>query len=149
MSIIRYTTLSLSEIIEASNLIVEIQYLDHYDEIVPIKNKPGDQTIPPFIKKGFIFNIKTVLKNSSGINVPPTIRVPNEDWRRKLSQHKQLYDNGASKSYSLKKYETSASSARKASILFLYHFQDMFEFTAKDAYESAAAREKITMLLSS
>jgi hypothetical protein len=36
---------------------------------------------------------------------------------------------------------------KNADILFLHHFQGTFELEAKGAFESAAALEKITMLI--
>lgn len=88
-----------------------------------------------------------VLKNTARIEVPNKIQVPNENWRRSLSQHKEQYAGGPSKSYSVPAYATDVPSPQKASILFLQHFQGMFDLAAKDAFEIAAAEEKITMLL--
>jgi len=89
----------------------------------------------------------SVLKNTAAIQVPPTIRVPKEEWRRFLSQHKERYANGPSKSFGVKQYTTDVPSMEQADILFLHHFQDSFELETQDSFESAAAREKIEMLL--
>jgi hypothetical protein len=80
------------------------------------------------------------------MEVPQTIRVPNANWRRSLSQYKELY-GGPSKSYSVKYYNTEVKSMRSATILFLHHFESTFELETKGSYESVEALDKIIMLL--
>lgn len=102
---------------------------------------------PPFKKKGFVFRVKKVVKNPDKIDVPQTMRVPVEGWRRSLSQHKEQYAGGPRKSYGVRKYETEVSSMKNADILFLHHFQGTFELEARDSFESAEALEKIMILI--
>src|SRR5688500_292801 len=102
MSIIRYTPLELSEIVEESNLILEVKCTEPYTEEVAIKSDNPQAPVPPFIKEGFVFSVLSVLKNTAAIVVPQTIRVPKEEWRRFLSQHKEAHANGPSKSYGVK-----------------------------------------------
>jgi len=147
MSIIRYTPLELSEIVEESNLILEVKCTGPYTEEVAIKSNDQEAAVKPFIKEGFVFNVISVLKNTAAIVVPQTIRVPKEEWRRSFSQHKERYANGPSKSYGVKEYITDVRSMKKADILFLHHFQGIYELTASDSFESVAAREKIEMLV--
>ncbi|AYB32374.1 hypothetical protein [Chryseolinea soli] len=147
MSIINHTPVELSDIVKESNLIVEVRCIEPFTEEIAIKGDGSGAAIKPFKKKGFVFNVISVLKNTAAIQVPPTIRVPNEEWRRSLNQHKELYANGISKSYGVKQYVTDVPSLKRADILFLHHFQDNFELETQDSFESAAAREKIDMLL--
>ena len=150
MSIIRSTEVSLSELVEESNLIVKVNFVESFQESLPIIDKSEVRTakpIPSFIKKGYVFQVVGVLKNTARIEVPNKIQVPNENWRRSLSQHKEQYAGGPSKSYSVPTYATDVPSPPKASILFLQHFQGMFDLAAKGAFEIAAAEEKIIMLL--
>jgi hypothetical protein len=147
MSIISSTPLELSEIVEESNLILEVKCTAPYTEEVAIKSDDPKATVPPYIKKGFVFSVISTLKNTAGIVVPQTIKVPREEWRRFLSQHKERYANGPSKSYGVKEYLTDVPSMEKADILFLHHFQGIYELTARDSFESVAAREKIDMLI--
>ena len=150
MSIIRSNEVSLSDIIKESNLIVEVKFVKPYKEEVPVVSrdpKASKEPIPPFIKKGCLFKVKGVLKNDGKIKVPDTIQVPDENWRRFLSQHKERYADGVSKSFTVNEYPTEVKKVEKASILFLYHFQDTYELVARDAFESSEAREKIEMIL--
>jgi hypothetical protein len=151
MSIIRSSEVSLSNLIEESNLIVEVEFLKHYKEEVPIVNKYAKESppkpIPPFIKKGCVFRVKGVLKNEGKIKVPETIQVPDENWRRFLSQHKEEYAGGVSKSFTIYEYTTEVDKIENASILFLHHFQDTYELTARDAFEDSTAKEKISMIM--
>lgn len=150
MSIIRSKEVSLSDIIAESNLIVEVEFVKPYKEEVPVASrdpKAPQTVIPPFVKKGCVFRIKNVLKNDGKIKVPDTIPVPDENWRRSLSQHKERYADGVSKSFTVNEYPTEVKSVQKASILFLYHFQDTYELVARDAFESSEAREKIDMIM--
>lgn len=150
MSIIRSKEVSLSDIIKESNLIVEVEFVKPYKEEVPVVSRSGEALatpVPPFIKKGCVFRVKGVLKNDGKIKVPDTIQVPDENWRRFLSQHKERYADGVSKSFTVNEYPTEVKSVEKASILFLYHFQDTYELVARDAFESSEAREKIEMIL--
>jgi uncharacterized protein (UPF0335 family) len=144
--------LSLSEVIDESNLVVEVEFIERFEEEVPVINRDSKNTsqeaVPPFLKKGYIFKIKKVLKNSGDIKVPEKINVPDEDWRRALSQHKEKYTKSPAKSHAVMRYSPDVKSITKAFILFLHHFQGMYELTAKNAFESKAAQEKISMLIS-
>ena len=147
MSIINGIPVELSEIVKEANLIVEVQCIEPFTEDVAIKSEDPKVPAPPFKKKGFVFHVKNVLKNPDKIAVPQNIRVPEEGWRRSLSQHKEQYAGGPSKSYGVREYETEVNSMKNADILFLHHFQGMFELEARDSFESMEAREKILMLI--
>ena len=150
MSIIRSTEISLSELVKESNLILKVKFLELFKESLPVIDKVKDQSdnsIPPFIKQGCLFEVVGVLKNTARIEVPEKIQVPRENWRRSQSQHKEKYAGGPSKSYTVPTYTTEVSSLQKASILFLHYFQGMFDLMAKNAFESTAAEEKIKILL--
>jgi len=151
MSIIRSLEVSLSTLIGQSNLIVEVEFVKRYREKVPVVNKSAKESppwpVPPFIKKGCIFKVIHVLKNESRTEVPDTIQVPDENWRRFLSEHKEQYTGGASKSFVVQEYLTEVDKIEKASILFLDHFQGMYELTAQGAFENASAKEKIGMIM--
>lgn len=147
MSIIKNVPVSLSDIVQEADLILEVRCLESFTEEVAIRNTPSNEALPPFKKKGFIFSVKGVLKNKAKIIVPETIRVPKEEWRRSLSQHKEKYSDGMSKSYEVKQYKTEVTSMKNADILFLHHFQGSFELETKDSFESAEAHEKITILI--
>ncbi|HEY5826288.1 MAG TPA: hypothetical protein VIT44_18085 [Cyclobacteriaceae bacterium] len=148
MSIIRYNELSISEMIEESTLIVEVELVGPFQEEVPIVNRDLKEgsAIPPFIKKGHTFKVKNVLKNK-GDQLPEQINVPNENWRRSLSQHKEQHAGGPSKSFTVPEYKSDVKSIAKATVLFLNHFQGMYDLTAANAFENNAALEKINMLL--
>ena len=121
-----------------------------FQETVPVIDRSKDQTgspIPPFIKKGCVFQVLGVIKNTARIMVPENISVPNENWRRSLSQHKEAHAGGKSKSYNVTTYATEVTSIQKAEILFLHHFQGMYDLTARDSFENMGAGEKIKMLL--
>jgi hypothetical protein len=150
MSIIRSTEISLSELVKESNLIVQVKFIESFKETVPIidrSNAKTDKPLPPFIKRGCVFQVLGVLKNTARIVVPEKIHVPNENWHRSLSQHKEQHAGGKSKSYNVPTYVTEVPSMQKAAILFLHHFQGMYDLTARDSFEDAAAEEKIKMLL--
>lgn len=150
MSRIQYREMSLSEVIEDSNLVVEVKFIESYQEEVALAPKDSavvSGSFPPFIKKGGMFSVIRVLKNDGKIKIPERIKVPNENWRRFLSQHKEKHLNAPSKSFTVPEYITTLKSASKASVLFLNHFQGMFEFTASNAWEDKAALEKIEMLI--
>ena len=150
MSIIRSTEISLSELVTESNLILQVKFIELFKEAVPIIDRSKDQTdkpIPPFIKRGCVFQVLGVLKNTARIIVSEKINVPNENWRRSLSQHKGAHAGGKSKSYNVPTYLTEVPSLQKAAILFLHHFQGMYDLTARNSFEDAAAEEKIKMLL--
>ena len=150
MSIIRSTEISLSELVKESNLILHVKFIEVFKETVPIIDRSKgqiDKPIPPFIKKGSVFQVLGVLKNTARITVPEKIYVPEEKWRRSLSQHKEAHSGAKSKSYNVPTYATEVSSMQKAAILFLHHFQGMFDLTARDSFEDTAAQEKIKMLL--
>jgi len=153
MSIINSKEVSLPYLIEESNLIVEVEFVKHYKENIAIAAKepegPPSKPIPPFVKKGYIFKVTGVLKNSGNIKVPETIQVPVENWRRSLSQHKERYANGVSKSFTVMEYSTEVDKIETASLLFLHHFQNNYELTTGGAFENGLAREKINMLLRS
>lgn len=150
MSIIRPAEISLSELVKESNLILRVKFIELFKETIPIFDKSKDhteKTLPPFIKKGCVFQVLGVLKNTARTAVPERIHVPNENWHRSLSQHKEAYAGGKSKSYNVPTYTTEVPSLRNATILFLHHFQGMYDLTAKDGFEDEAAEEKIKMLL--
>lgn len=150
MSRINYRELSLSEVIEDANLIVEVKFLKAYQEEVEIAHRDAQvpvEKFPPFIKKGNVFSVVRVLKNTDKIKLPETINVPNENWHRSFSQHKEQHLQGPSKSYAVPEYISSINTAAKASVLFLNHFQNRYEFAAKNAWEDKAALEKIEMLI--
>jgi hypothetical protein len=149
MSRIQYKELSISELIEESTLIAEVALVAPFEEEVQVINrdlKDSSTSIPPFIKKGYVFKIKNVLKNK-GDKVPEEIKVPNENWRISLSQHKETYANGPEKSFTVPEYKSDVKSITKASILFLNHFQGMYDLTAAHAFEDDTALEKINLIL--
>ena len=152
MSIIRSTEISLSELVKESNLILQVKFIESFKETVPVIDRSEGQTgesIPPFIKRGSVFHVLDVLKNEARIIVPEKIRVPNENWRRSLSQHKETHAGGKSKSYNVPTYLTDVPSLQKADILFLHHFQGMYDLTARDSFEQMTANEKIKILMES
>ena len=151
MSIINYRELSLTEIIEESNLVVEVKFVEKYREEMSIANKDGSdkQLSPSFIKKGNVFKIIHVLKNKGNFKVGDQIKVPEENWRRSLSQHKEAHINGPSKSFTVLDYASEIKSISKASVLFLHYFQDMYELTARNSFEGNAAMEKVKILIES
>lgn len=148
---VRYNELSISEVIEESTLIVEVELVGPFEEEIPIVNRDSKvdsvKPIPPFIKKGYTFRIQTVHKNTGEGKLPETINVPNENWRRALNQHKERYAGAASKSYAVPEYKSDVKSIAKATVLFLNHFQGMYDLTAVNAFENKAALEKIGMIL--
>lgn len=148
MSTIRYTEIDLTALIEESNVIVAVEFLENFAESLSVPKKPGEADVPPFIKKGFVFKVVEVLKNKDNVKIGEQIQVPEEKWRRSFGQHKETYAGGKSKSYEVKKYEADVPSMKKADVLFLYHFQGMFELTAKDSFISNAVRDKLEILLS-
>lgn len=146
MSIIQNVELTLQTIVSSSNLIVEVKSVEPYEEPIPIpseKNTP----LPDFIKRGMIFWVKRILKNTSGNPIPEQIQVPNENWRRYLSQHKERYTNGPSKSFTVNKYDSKVSSMKDADILFLNYYSDNFNLTAQNAYESLDALKIIEEII--
>lgn len=150
MSIIRSSEISLSELVEESNLIVQVKFIELFKETVPVIDRSKGETdklIPPFIKQGCVFQVLGVIKNTARVIVPEKIHVPNENWHRSLSQHKETHAGGKSKSYNVPTYRTEVPSMKKAAILFLHHFQGMYDLAAKDAFEDATAEEKIKMLI--
>lgn len=144
MSRIEFIPVELSEVVKEANLIVEVECLKPFAEKIVVK---GIDNHAPFVKEGFEFKVKNVLKNTGKIVVPKTISVPNENWRRSLSEYKNMYGDGPSKSYGVKEYETEVSSFKKAEILFLHQFQGTFELEVRGAFESSEAMEKVTMLI--
>jgi hypothetical protein len=145
MSLINYDPQSLTDIIEESNLILEGIFVGEFKEEILVKS--ADSTaVPPFIKKGIVFQVNTVLKNDTRIQIPVSIQVPEEGWRRSLSQHKAK--NGADdKLYTVKEYETEAPSFKAATILFLHYFQGIFELSTKGSYEIETIKGKLEPLL--
>lgn len=147
MSIIKNIEVELSDLAENCSVIVEVVFKEPFEEEVVIKSVDSKMSPPPFKKQGIVFTVTNVLKNADKIEIPQTIRVPNANWRRSLSQHKELHAGGPSKSYSVKYYKSEVKSMRHATILFLHHFQGTFELETTDSFESAEALDKITMLL--
>lgn len=147
MSIIKYKPVELSELVNECSLILIVEYLEPFVEEVAIKSNDARASPPPFQKKGCVFTVKTILKNSDKIELPKTIQVPVENWRRSLSQHKELHVGGPSKSFGVNEYKTEVPSMKKADILFLHHFQGGFELEAKNSFESLKELEKIEMLV--
>lgn len=148
MSIMHEKELSLQQLIEKSDLVLEVEFIEEYTEKIMLESKEDPKKkIPPFLKKGCVFRTGKVLKNSQGITVPEIIKVPNENWHRFLSQHKEQYLNGPSKSYLIEEYITEVASMKEATVLFLYHFQGTYDLAARGAFESDAALEKIELLL--
>jgi len=135
MSIIRNVDLTLETIVSSSNLIVQVQTVEPYEERIPITSD-SNSALPDFIKKGLIFRVKRILKNASENSIPELIKVPNENWKRYLSQHKERYANGPSKSFTVNSYKSKVSSMNDADILFLNRSLDNFSLTAHSSYES-------------
>lgn len=147
MSIIKNIEVELSDLVKDSNLILEVEYVEPFVEEVIIKSIDSKVSPPPFKKQGVVFTVTNVLKNVDKINLPKTIRIPKEGWRRSLSQHKELYAGGHSKSYGVKQYKSEVKSMRNATILFLHHFLGSFELETKNSFESVEALDKIMMLI--
>lgn len=147
MSRIENITVELSDIVEEANLILAVEFVETFIEELAVKGVDPNVPAPPFKKKGHVFTIKNVLKNKDNIALPKTIRVPSEEWRRSLSQHKAAHAGGPNKSFTVKRYQTEVASMKDAEIIFLHHFQGLFELEVKGSFESAAALEKITMLI--
>jgi hypothetical protein len=150
VSIIKSIEISLSELVKESNLILQVKFIESFKESVSITDRSEQKTekvIPPFIKRGAVFHVLGVLKNTARVIVPEKIQVPNENWHRSLNQHKEAHAGGKSKSYNVPTYNTEVPSLQKAAILFLHHFQGMYDLAAKDSFEDKGAEEKIRMLL--
>lgn len=147
MSIVKNTEVELSDLVKDSNLILEVTYVEPFVEELAVKSIDPKVSAPLFKKQGIVFAVTTILKNEDKIQVPETIRIPKEDWRRSLSKHKALYAGGSAKSYAVKEYKSEVKSMRNATILFLHHFQHSFELEGKNSFESVEARDKIMMLL--
>jgi hypothetical protein len=149
MSIIRYTEIDLTQLIEESNIIVNVQFIENFSESLSINAIAGERNVPDFVKKGCVFKVISILKNPDKLKIPETIQVAEEKWRRSFNQHKETYAGGRSKLYEVKRYESDVSTLKKAEILFLYHFQGMYELTAKDSFVSQAVADKLSILLGS
>jgi hypothetical protein len=147
MGIMKSKPVELSELVKECNLILMVEYLEPFVEEVAIKSNDPNMSPPPFKKEGCVFTVKTIVKNADKIELPKTIRVPKEEWRRSLSQHKEQHAGGPNKSFTVNEYKTEVSSMKKADILFLHHFQGGFELETKNSFESLEELEKITMLL--
>src|SRR6187402_1158599 len=118
MSIIKNIEVELSDLVKDSNVILEVAYVEPFVEEIAVKSMDPKASPPPFKKQGAVFTVINVLKNADKIEIPQTIRVPKEEWRRSLSQHKERYAGGVSKSYGVKEYKTEVKSIRNAAILF-------------------------------
>ncbi len=144
MSRITHIPVELGDLIKESNLIIEAEFVEPFTEEVIVK---GIDPNPPFIKKGSVFRVKNILKNSGKVSIPDIIQVPGEDWRRSLAQYKETYGGAPARSFEVKRYESEVPSIRKSNILFLHQFQNSFELTMRDSYESSDNLEKVTMLI--
>jgi hypothetical protein len=151
MGVARSLELGLQELMEESNLIVEVRFKERFKEEIGIADKNVKNTgrpLPSFIKKGCVFVVNKILKNNTELKgLPESISVPDENWRRLFSEHKEKHLKTPDRAYTIKEYHTDVTSLEKASIIFLSYFQGMFELTAQGAFESAEASEKIEMLL--
>lgn len=147
MSIIRNIELTLESVISSSNLIVEAKVVGPYEEYIPLVNDINGKRLPDFIKSGLIFQVTRILKNTSTDAIPDTIRVPNENWRRSFSQHKEQYLNGPSKSFTVSIYNSEVPSMNDANILFLNRQGEDFNLTAKKSYESLDSLEMIKRII--
>jgi hypothetical protein len=147
MSIIRETYLTLVSVITESNVIVEVEFTGPFEEEMPVVLKDESLTVPPFTKRGLIFRVKNVIKNTHKDPVDTFVRIPAENWKRSFSQHVELHANGPSKSYRVKTYKTTVPSFPEAAILFLHRFHNSYELTAKGSYESTASRRVIEKLI--
>lgn len=144
MSIIKHIEVTLTTLISESNLIVEVQYVEPFEEEVPLPDHPAAK---PFLKQGLVFQVKSILKNSDDLTIETFIRVPHENWRRSLSQHKEFHANGPSKSYGVKTYNTNVPSMKDGQILFLNAFRSTYDLTAEHAFEWADRRKQIEDLI--
>jgi hypothetical protein len=151
MGVARSLELGLQELMEESNLIVEVRFKERFKEEIAIADKDAKNTgrpLPSFIKKGCVFIVNKILKNNTELKgLPENISVPDENWRRLFSEHREKYLKIPDRTYIIKEYHTEVASLEKASILFLSYFQGMFELTAQGGFESEEASEKIEMLL--
>ncbi len=147
MSIIRDKEVSLATIVSDSNLIVEVECVDVFEEKVAIPSDDTKKPVAPFIKKGFIFHVKGTWKNTTGSPVDYMIRVPHENWKRFFSQYKEAHANGPSKSFSVNSYKTEVSSFKEAKVLFLHAFQGTYQLVAKNAFEQLNKKEEIEALI--
>jgi hypothetical protein len=148
MSIVRSLEISLSSLVEESNLIVSVQCLKPFREELNMNNQSLKE-LPPFLKKGHEFKVIDVIKNKTGITIPEIIQVPDENWRRELANYRKKHFNDAERSFTVLEYNGEITNIKKASVLFLQHFQGMFELSAHNAFEQQAAVEKIELLLAS
>ena len=144
MSIIKHLEVTLNTLISESNLIVEVSYIEPFEEEVPI---PDHSSAKPFLKQGLVFQVKNILKNTEGYTVGSVIRVPYANWRRSFSQHKEFHANGPSKSFTVKNYNTSVPSMKDAEILFLHAFSTTYHLTAEQAFEWATMKKEIEDLI--
>jgi hypothetical protein len=150
MSVIQSQKISLTEVIEDSNIIIEVGWIKSYSEEITISLKGStiaSKAFPPFIKKGNVFLVRNILKNTSGVKLPESINVPDENWRRSLGQHKEKYLKGTGKSYTVKEYPTNVKRISGAALLFLHHFQDMYELTARDSFDDKTVIEKVVIIM--
>ncbi|MBC7487186.1 MAG: hypothetical protein H7282_10590 [Cytophagaceae bacterium] len=144
MSIIRHTEITLNTLVSESSLIVEVSYVEPFEEEVPI---PDHSSAKPFLKQGLVFQIKNILKNTEGLPVGPFIHVPHANWKHAFSQHKEFHANGPSKSYTVKNYNTSVPSMKDAEILFLHAFHTTYDLAAEQAFEWATMKKQIDDLI--
>jgi hypothetical protein len=147
----RELEIGLSSLVKDSNLIVKVRFVKLFKQNLLVTDKQQQETattaIPPFIKHGCIFEVLAVLKNTSRTEIPNKLHVPNENWRRLLSRHKEKFAGGVAKTYTVPLYISDVPSLRKATILFLNYFQGMFDLAAKDSFEDGTAQEKVEMIL--
>lgn len=144
MSIIKHQEITLNALISESNLIVEVSYIEPFEEEVAI---PDHSSVKPFLKQGLVFQVKNILKNAEGYAIESVIRVPHANWRHAFSQHKEFHANAPSKSFTVKNYNTSVPSMKDAEILFLNAFNANYDLTAEQAFEWVGMKKQIEDLI--
>ncbi|MDF2454285.1 MAG: hypothetical protein K0R51_278 [Cytophagaceae bacterium] len=149
MSIIKDQEVSLPTIILQANLIVEVRCIDTFEEEVLVLSDDKKEGVKPFIKKGLVYQVTSILKNTTDhpMAVDTRIRVPHENWRRSFSQHKEAYAGGPSKSFTVTSYTTEVPSMAEAGILFLHAFKDTYQLVSKNAFEQTIKKEQIEGLI--
>jgi len=144
VSIIKHQEVTLDTLVSASNLIVEVCYVEPFEEEVPI---PDHSSAKPFLKQGLVFQVKNILKNTEGHSIESVIRVPHANWKHSFSQHKEFHANGPSKSYTVRKYNTTVPSMKDAEVLFLHAFSSTYDLVAEQAFEWAEKKKQIEDLI--
>ena len=147
MSRIKFEIVELADLVKQARLILAVEYLKPFSDDVMVQRIGSDVPVPPFRKTGSVLRVKATLKNSDSIDLPETIHVPVEGWRRALSQHKERHAGGPSKSYTVKQYKTDLASMNDAGIVFLRDFQGSFELEAMGAFTSITALDQIKLLI--